>query len=114
MTTDTEEADISMTAHTPKQDNALQEERAIDIGLMFMTLHPSHGRSRPEREQMSLGCEGRSWRVQRRGGKRHEGGKRNGEAVLLFPHQDQDGDPFLASTAPSLLAEKYPAQHLLC
>ena len=38
----------------------------------------------------------------------------HGEAVLLFPHQDQDGDPFLASTAPSLLAEKHPAQHLLC
>ena len=79
-----------------------------------MTLHPRHGRSHPEREQIRLGCQGKSRRVQRRGGKRHEGGKRNGEAVLLFPHQDQDGDPFLASTAPSLLAEKHPAQHLLC
>ena len=68
----------------------------------------------PERERIRCGCQGKSRRVHRRGGKRHEGGKRNGEAVLLFPHQDQDGDPFLASTAPSLLAEKHPAQHLLC
>lgn len=106
MTTDTEEADISMTAHTPKQDNALQEERAIDIGLMFMTLHPSHGRSRPEREQMSLGCEGRSWRVQRRGGKRDQRDKRKREAVLLFPHQGRDPCP--VRSTPSPLGEKYP------
>lgn len=98
-----------LRVHSPQQENTLQEERARNIGLMLTTLHPRHGRSHPEREQIRLGCQGKSRRVQRRGGKRHEGGKRNGEAVLLFPHQDQDGDPFLASTAPSLLAGKIPS-----